>query len=342
MRLRYRRLVAICCIVLYSACARGDDTAVRAAFKERYKPHADKLQRFYYSNIRTKSVETLELTNGKQMFSVVDIRYDRTNVIFRSTRRSAKKEDPNSPALEFSEIEGSNARYDFRLKRKAEGQNVLVEARIHPPGKLLSPCYMAVPVASFFFGEKTFADMVEDESIPFLELAEGVWQNKPAMKLKVRLLRRFGKGNQETVGVFATYFFSPAEGWICRGMQGLTDDKASVTREEIYTYGPPGAEPYPPLQRIEVWIKDPSKPNPVRRTSITDITEFEHHKPFPESDFTLTAFGLPEPYGVVWKTGPPWYLWFIGSGVAFLAFGWYFKRRVQRRATTAPYPTSAD
>jgi hypothetical protein len=39
-------------------------------------------------------------------------------------------------------------------------------------------------------------------------------------------------------------------------------------------------------------------------------------KDLPESDFTLSAFGFPEPEGVVWNRPQGWYLW-----IALCAFG---------------------
>ena len=79
--------------------------------------------------------------------------------------------------------------------------------------------------------------------------------------------------------------------------------------------------------------------DPLVNMVVREITDFRPHAPFPQSGFTLTAFGLPEPYGVVWKKPIPWSLWFIGGGIAFLALGWCFRRRARPRTTAiAPSP----
>ena len=63
----------------------------------------------------------------------------------------------------------------------------------------------------------------------------------------------------------------------------------------------------------------------------------------PVSEFTLSAFGLPEPKGVVWERGSSrWYLWFIAFAVVCLAIGTFFWRRVQqRRLANAQVPPTS-
>jgi len=56
----------------------------------------------------------------------------------------------------------------------------------------------------------------------------------------------------------------------------------------------------------------------------------------PENEFTLTAFGLPEPPGVTWKKPTPWWLWTSLGGIAMLVLGaglgWLRKRFAARAA----------
>jgi hypothetical protein len=57
--------------------------------------------------------------------------------------------------------------------------------------------------------------------------------------------------------------------------------------------------------------------------------QFESASPH-DSDFTLTAFGLPEPLGITWKRPTPWYAWVIGGGIILLVVGFgcgYLRRR---------------
>jgi hypothetical protein len=50
-----------------------------------------------------------------------------------------------------------------------------------------------------------------------------------------------------------------------------------------------------------------------------------------DEKFRLSAYGLPEPQGVIWKKSSSWYLWFIGAAIVFLAASGYLRYRVQRR-----------
>ena len=54
----------------------------------------------------------------------------------------------------------------------------------------------------------------------------------------------------------------------------------------------------------------------------------------PESDFTLSAFGLPEPKGMAPPKSSRWYLWFIAGGVICLGVGAFFRRRLQRKRSS--------
>lgn len=54
----------------------------------------------------------------------------------------------------------------------------------------------------------------------------------------------------------------------------------------------------------------------------------------PESDFTLSAFGFPEPPGVEWKKPFPYYLVAIGVGIVCLAAFAFFRVRARRAASS--------
>lgn len=55
----------------------------------------------------------------------------------------------------------------------------------------------------------------------------------------------------------------------------------------------------------------------------------------PESEFTLSHYGLPEPVGVEWKKPTPRYLWFLVAAGAFVALAVGFRYLARRRAATA-------
>src|SRR5260370_15906046 len=63
----------------------------------------------------------------------------------------------------------------------------------------------------------------------------------------------------------------------------------------------------------------------------------------PETAFTLSAFGLPEPEGVVWDRGSHTYLYLLLAGVAAIAVALFFYRRKRwhsaHEARRAPRPS---
>jgi hypothetical protein len=105
--------------------------------------------------------------------------------------------------------------------------------------------------------------------------------------------------------------------------------------------------------RVENEIANPTSnpPIPVRSTEWRDMAvakqgqvlevrsrhfdlTFPTHLP-PDSDFTLTAFGLPEPPGITWKKPTPWYIWITVAGGGLLIAGISF-RWLRRRYFTKP------
>jgi hypothetical protein len=93
-----------------------------------------------------------------------------------------------------------------------------------------------------------------------------------------------------------------------------------------------GAQGLPILKRVT--FKDSSsKPRGTEVGFREVVYEYDFHESanVPDDEFTLSAFGLPEPQGVVWEKPSRWYLWFFGFAVLFLAGGAALFRRVQRR-----------
>jgi hypothetical protein len=59
--------------------------------------------------------------------------------------------------------------------------------------------------------------------------------------------------------------------------------------------------------------------------------------PMPEDEeFTLTAYGLPEPLGISLPTRSRAWLWFALAGLAALGAGFLFRRIAPRRAALQP------
>ncbi|MCS6977776.1 MAG: hypothetical protein NZM31_12325, partial [Gemmatales bacterium] len=88
------------------------------------------------------------------------------------------------------------------------------------------------------------------------------------------------------------------------------------------------------LNKTEEWILSDGLKN-----NTTFIADFDLHLPDtlpPESEFTLSAFGLPEPPGVTWERPTPWWLYGIAVGLALVVLSGILFRvfgRLRRQGT---------
>ena len=76
-------------------------------------------------------------------------------------------------------------------------------------------------------------------------------------------------------------------------------------------------------------------PNWSMETSTETDFDIDPTADLPESEFTLSAYGLPEPVGVEWKKPTPRYVWFLAAAGLFVALAVGFRMLARRRAATA-------
>jgi hypothetical protein len=133
-------------------------------------------------------------------------------------------------------------------------------------------------------------------------------------------------------------------GWCIKREQGrsgiqiendLQSTDSTVTHEYVIDRG------IPVLTKTEwVGVRQPSgkggAPTPFRRVITLETT---YRDSVPVQEFTLTAFGLPEPVGVVWEKPIPTYVWLLaaagGCGLLAILFRWFARRG---KASTPPAP----
>jgi hypothetical protein len=327
-------LLGILVSLICKSHAPAADQDTRSAFQRLYDPHARELQRLY-AHGQAKCVQTYSPLNGKQRATQFKAKWSGANYILApdggSDHRSSAAQNKSRT------LDARNSLYDFTLNPRGDGLYTIADVKLRQPERPTALCFMTVPIADYLYSKQTFSEMVGNERVEFLEFGDHVWHDVPVKRLKVRVKPGHGSNLRNTGEMTVAFYFSPSAGWVCVGMQSQDGKNAAIQREERYIYGTTGGQTFPALERLEVWRTAPKS----YREIDTEITDLDHHKPFPESDFTLSAFGLPEPYGVVWKKPIPWYLWFIGSGVSFLALGWYFRRRIQRRSVASAPPIPA-
>ena len=277
------------------------DRELKETFIHLYGPHAEAIQR-YYTNVHVK----YSFTHSNQT-KHVEGKYNFRNYLLES--RSA---------FGSRSLECRNPRYSFRLHIEDNRVNIM-DLTIHDAANEPPLCTLCVPFAD---PERklTYLEMAHNEETEFIALRDLIWQNKPVKELQIRFVR-IHPVSRKPLRVIQGYFFSPQENWICCGWRSYPPQDPTYV-EEVYYYGPQGGEPFPVPRRIEKWIRNVKNPEKSICLIVTEITDFRRASaPFPDTDFTLSAFGLPEPPGLEWKRPTPWYLWVGLAGIVCLALG---------------------
>jgi hypothetical protein len=72
----------------------------------------------------------------------------------------------------------------------------------------------------------------------------------------------------------------------------------------------------------------------LRRFSWIDVEEFSKAGLFPDTDFRLSAFGLPEPEGVEWPKESGTWIWLLGAAMGFgliaILLGWLRRSMLEK------------
>jgi hypothetical protein len=125
-------------------------------------------------------------------------------------------------------------------------------------------------------------------------------------------------------------FLDPNHFWCLRAWDlQLKYNRSEPKNTAAIEYRDRSAE-YSIPKRIRIEHMDPRDP-PKSSTWVRDF-DFEEPASLPaDSEFTLTAFGLPEPFGAE-PRGSLWYLWAAGAGFVCLGLGFFIRRRSQQSA----------
>jgi hypothetical protein len=128
--------------------------------------------------------------------------------------------------------------------------------------------------------------------------------------------------------------YDPQRFWVIQEYNAhveWTSSKVEASTRVVYEYKE-AADGFPIPKRVT------RRFTPVKGVDRESRFEFNlEEADVPESDFTLSAFGLPEPSGVRWPR--PWYLWFAMLGIICLSLAalvrWWTRRGIGRGFTPA-------
>ncbi len=247
-------------------------------------------------------------------------------------------------ATEQEHIFGYNPRYAFSLQRTSADQPWLLvqlvdraqDPSLGEVGRRINSYLEAAT-----FGIRLYGD-------PLTEIVR-----KP--EFKMGLCRQIQKNGEKLVEIAFTFskmdgprkchfdgqlVFDPSRYWCWRSgeMRITTDGFSSGTLklEGIQSVSPGEV---PPLSRV--WDTNGDWASSTGEWSNRQTNRYEvslsqpHHLPA-DHEFTLSAFGLPEPSGTVWKTETPRYVWFLIAAAAFAAIAIGLRYLVRRKPPATP------
>lgn len=129
----------------------------------------------------------------------------------------------------------------------------------------------------------------------------------------------------------------PDQCWCVRSAEtralsrGQVINKTSLKHE----YEPNQGLPLARSRYVKRWLLFANNPKPEESETNLTIAQVVPNPLPPITDFTLSAFGLPEPPGVTWERPTPWYLWAGGIAIICLIVGFLFKRFAWRTSAAA-------
>jgi hypothetical protein len=260
---------------------------------------------------------------------------------FESKSRKERKENPWD-----KEVFGTNPRYAFHLRRTtSEGPWALLQ--LVDLQKESLPETWSMYYDSIFATEATA--LVRLEAQPFSDIVRS-----PTFGIKYcKSLSLEGENLVEVSFTFdraptvrgrpghveGTLLLDPNRFW-CRRLADYTvtfanDPKfqrgTGKFRDEVIGETL-GSLPVPQLYRNEQEFYQDAN----TKIRLAYRVECDLHVPSPlpkDEEFTLSAFGLPEPPGLEWKRPTPWYLWLAVAGIACLVSGVAVRRFTRRKAT---------
>lgn len=247
----------------------------------------------------------------------------------------------------YSEVLAENPRYSFRLRSGRGGEWVLTElnmadrADTDPARELRTrlDAWRTSADGAIRIGSNAKL-LTEVLSAPGTRItAVTPKSNAGAELVEVRFETRQASERDIAGG---TLLLDPARNWLpVQATAFIREKQVSGSHTTDYEYGPgPAFQPRRGVQKHEYTLTGEAEPMRYTRTW---EGEFQIPARLPDSrEFTLSAFGLPEPVGVTWERPTPRYVWFLtaaaGCGLLGFALRWLGRRREAASGVSASHP----
>jgi hypothetical protein len=235
-----------------------------------------------------------------------------------------------------------NEQYSFVLRKNPGSSEWVLEGAKHfeagMPAKKLAPGVAHLYSFEFFARHlltadgRSYADILRDPKFVVKSCSAS-----PANKDWVRVVGELPSGKPKPPALNGWWDFDPAMGYCCRGLElvstfkGPTKEKSySTTTHNDFSLSRRDAG----LITLDSYkfSEHADYNGQIKNEGNGEWTFAYRRENVPESEFTLTAFGLPEPYFASPQRSYTWLYLAVGAVVAALA-AWLIGRRYGRRRT---------
>lgn len=220
-------------------------------------------------------------------------------------------------------IDCYNTRYSFELQGQVADKMALRNIYSPlPPNDTVSDVIRGVGFHrnGWIFRGKTFHDLWADSNCTFGSVRKNAGGN-----YLISFTRALGKDTK----VICPYEveLNPNQGWRIEAATSHVPGRVETT--ETMSYDKEGFPVPIPSQCV---YSETDLKTAERIRSLITVTHFQSEPQREEAEFTLSAFGMPEPVGVVWDKPTPRYVWFLVAAGVFIAIAVGFRLLARRRA----------
>jgi hypothetical protein len=229
------------------------------------------------------------------------------------------------------DIEAANSRYDFRLRRDKPDQSSYVITHI---GEIDKPdrSHLTATLDNIQWAWRVNSKSVQDfwEKPGHKLIAASSEESSGHILVRMEAEESYQPPNaKQPRTITYSILLDPNDHWCIRE---FTAGVRSVDRSTtIITYGNQ-AEGLPVVQSLTYKHKTFADGSTFEVKSNVDKWE---RRRIPESEFTLSAFGLPEPKGVEWEKPSRRYLWIAAVALLALVLAFAFRQLGVRRKSSS-------
>ena len=318
--------------------ATAQDLSIADRFRNEGLPKWQEYLRFARSLQMSVSTEETGSVNGKPHHVT------RKMVVKQSGVLSLTSTQESDGTTQRGSVTAKNSQYGFRLNRNSSTSGWLLKELIAPAGIpdtwVKYPQRGKLPVTAWGYRLDPLLwlpDVVSTNEF----IVSGVKSVGSPAGIRARVEFRYQPNDRDNNAARVGWMdLDPERYWLMCDYETrlISEQPGGNTLRAHFEYRPDHLN-RPIVDRITLSAKTDPGVSPSEDLEIVHECSATEQSSVPESEFTLSAFGLPEPNGVKWNTGTPWYVWlFAAAGVTLLAA--FVLRRLARRsrsvATSAP------